>query len=278
MRRHLVVLWAELGRSQAEQDIAKLGQTVPRGEPCPFQCRSLPLHGHFVVAEIDPPDFMVAQIVRHAAQRHAQRILNPLIYHAAVAGHRSGRFGRENHGAAHSQPGPGERLAGPLGELHKMPAAQTGVLIEHRQPDQAGAGALGVDRRQAGRSFEGLARFRPAFQIQQSRESLEVVLAAAFGDRSARPRPHPPAAEPLAIKRFYQPGLPAVGNLDRGLAGPQSTVSMRRPSSPPDASRNLRMSALVTARGMGERWSVGMNLSRSGVVAVTVVSTTVLRR
>ncbi len=80
-------LWGqlvELRLALAEQDVAELSQAVAAGLGGPPDRRPLPLDGHVVAGQVDPPQIVIRPVVGQNGQGDADRAVGPLVDDAAA--------------------------------------------------------------------------------------------------------------------------------------------------------------------------------------------------
>ena len=105
------------GPPQAEEHVAEDRRAVAAQDAGLFQGGPLPLGGHFVESDVDPPHVVLAQFVGQAVDRDRDRDLRSLAYDAAIGKLRAILVRREDHGTADVEAGPAERPAVAAKEL-----------------------------------------------------------------------------------------------------------------------------------------------------------------
>ena len=110
---------AELRLPLAQQHVAEDRRAVAAEHAGLFQGGPLPLGGHFVESDVDPPGVVLAQFVRQAVDRDGDRGLASLADHAAIGKLGAVLVRRKDHGAADVQAGPGQRPAAAANELRR---------------------------------------------------------------------------------------------------------------------------------------------------------------
>ncbi len=251
---------AELRLPLAEEHVAEDRRAVAAEHAGLFQGGPLPLRGHFVEGNVDPPGVVLAQFVRQAVDGHGDRGLAPLADHAAIGKLRAVLVRRKDHGAADVQAGPGQQPAGAAKKLHDEPPAQAGILVRNHQVDQAVAGLLGL----GGREFSGLLGHAlglgPAFQVQEpGRGGQNGPPARTVARRSAAMRARTRRSPNIWPSRAFSSRASQPSGTSTTAAGPRNSIRPTRfRSSPPTRSRKSKTSGLLARRGRGSMCRSGM--------------------